>query len=177
MKIHLIERPRESDWMGVKIRALVTQGRVPKSPPSMEWRRAILRARHSPIRYLRFSFLLEDVPYWVTVHLCRHIHAQPYVGSQRNDRQERYDRTKAPQDTPVSMIWDLNAEELLNVANKRLCGKASPKTRDVVREMCRLAVLHCPEFEGVLVPMCEYHGGQCHEMQPCSKKGEKHADR
>lgn len=24
-----------------------------------------------------------------------------------------------------------------------------------------------PEFEGLLVPMCEYHGGVCHEMHPC----------
>lgn len=25
------------------------------------------------------------------------------------------------------------------------------------------------EFEDVLVPMCEYHGGVCHEMFPCGR--------
>lgn len=173
MNIQLLERPTDLDWFEVKRRAMVTVGMRPASNPPKEWKRAILEARHSPIRYLRFAYLLEDVPYWVTVHLCRHIHAQPYVGSQRNDRQDRYDRTKAPQDAPVSMIWDINAEELMVIANKRLCGKASPETREIVREMCRLAVLYCPEFEDVLVPMCEYHGGECHEMRPCQRRTER----
>ena len=24
-------------------------------------------------------------------------------------------------------------------------------------------------FKGLLVPMCEYHGGVCHEMYPCGR--------
>jgi len=110
MKITLLKHPTEEDWLEVKRRALVTVGKTPIEPPSMAWKRDILKARHSPIRYLRFSFLIEDIPYWVSVHLCRHVHAQPYVKSQRNDRQREYDRTKAPQDAPVNMIWDMNAE-------------------------------------------------------------------
>jgi thymidylate synthase ThyX len=135
--------------------------------PDSEWRKDILRARHSPIRYLRFSFMLENIPSWVSVHLVRHVHAQPYVKSQRNDRQSEYDRTKAPQDAPVNMIWDINAEELLVIANKRLCRLASPETRAVVLEMCRRVVSECPEFDGLLVPMCIYNGGVCHEMKGC----------
>ena len=125
--------------------------------------------RHSPIRYLTYSFFLEEIPSWVSVHLVRHIHAQPYVKSQRNDRQGEYDRTKAPQDAPVNMIWDVNAEELMVIANKRLCMQASPETRKVVREMCDLAQKHTPELEGLLVPMCEYQNGVCHEMKSCGR--------
>lgn len=169
MQISLIGHPTEKDWLEVKRRALVTVGKVPTSPPSEEWKRKILRARHSPIRYLRFSFLLEDIPSWVSVHLCRHVHAQPYVRSQRNDRQGEYDRNSAPQDAPVSMIWDVNAEELMVIANKRLCSLAARETRETVKEMCRLAVEKCPEFDGLLVPMCEYTGGVCHEMKPCGR--------
>lgn len=167
MNIKLIEYPNEADWLAVKQRALVTVGLTAKNAPTEEWKRAILRARHSPIRRLRFSFLLEDVPYWVSVHLCRHIHAQPYVRTQRNDRQSDYDRNKAPQDAPVTMIWDMNAEELMTIANKRLCAQASQETQMVVRAMCLAVVDKCPEFEGMLVPMCQYHGGVCHEMTPC----------
>ena len=76
--VHLLEWPQERDWWEVKRRALVTVGLNPVSPPSMEWRRKTLEARHSPIRYPRFSFLLEGIPYWVSVHLARHTHAQPY---------------------------------------------------------------------------------------------------
>ena len=169
--VHLLEWPQERDWWGVKRRALVTVGFNPVSPPSMEWRRKILEARHSPIRYLRFAFLSTDMPYWLSVHLARHIHAQPYVKSQRNDRQDAYDRNSAPQDAPVSMIWDMNAEELMTIANKRLCTKAAPETRAVVLKMCRAVLAKCPEFKGLLVPMCVYHGGQCHEMEPCGRRG------
>ena len=169
-KVTLLEHPTEADWMGVKQRALVTVGLNAKTPPTEEWKRKILEARHSPIRYLRFSFLLEDIPSWVSVHLCRHVHAQPYVRSQRNDRQEAYDRNKAPQDSPVSMIWDMNAEELLVIANKRLCRQASKETRDVVEAMCQKVIETNPEFKELLVPMCKYHGGVCHEMKPCYKE-------
>ena len=170
-KVTLLEHPTEKDWMSVKQRALVTVGLNAKTPPADEWKRKILEARHSPIRYLRFSFLLE-IPYWVSVHLCRHIHAQPYVRSQRNDRQEAYDRNKAPQDSMVSMIWDMNAEELMVIANKRLCRQASEETRKVVETMCLKVIKANPEFKEVLVPMCEYHGGKCHEMYPCYERKE-----
>lgn len=169
MNIKLLEYPTEADWLAVKQRALVTIGLNAKTAPDLDWKRSILEARHSPIRRLHFAFLLEDIPSWVSVHLVRHIHAQPYVRSQRNDRQDSYDRNKAPQDAPVTMIWDMNAEELMVIANKRLCKQASEETRMVVQTMCREVLSKCPEFVGLLVPMCQYHGGVCHEMNPCGR--------
>lgn len=169
MKITLLEYPTAYDWNECKRRALVTVGKFDFDPPTHEWCRAILNARHSPIRRLRFSFLMEDVPSWVSVHLCRHVHAQPYVKSQRNDRQSDYDRTKAPQDAPVCMIWDMNAESLMDIANKRLCKQASKETRAVVKEICKLVSEKCPEFTPFLVPQCVYNGGVCREMKPCGK--------
>lgn len=163
MKIELIQYPLDFDWMECKRRALVTIGKQPVNPPSSEWKREILEARHSPIRYLRYSYLLE-IPSWVSVHLVRHVHAQPYVKSQRNDRQCDYDRNAARQDVPVTMIWDINAEELQVIANKRLCNLAAEETREVVREMCELAICVTPELDGLLVPMCVHNGGICHEM-------------
>lgn len=170
IKVILLEYPTDRDWMECKRRALVTMGKEAKTPPSFDWKQKILRARHSPIRYLRFSFYIE-CPSWVSVHLARHVHAQPYIKSQRNDRQSDYDRNKAPQDTPVSMIWDMSAEELMTIANKRLCQKAAPETRIVVKKMCDLVENACDEFSGMLVPMCVYHGGVCHEMHPCGHMG------
>jgi thymidylate synthase ThyX len=166
MTITMLEYPTEKDWMEVKRRALVTIGKTPVTPPDDEWKRKILEARHSPIRYLRFSFLLEGLPYWVSVHLCRHVHAQPYVRSQRNDRQSDYDRNAARQDAPVSMIWDMNAEELITVVQKRLCRQAAEETREVAEEIRRLVLEQCQEFKAVLVKPCEFNG-VCHEMHPC----------
>ena len=176
MKVRLINAPTEEDWMGVKQRALVTIGKTAVTPPSAEWKHKILEARHSPIRWLRYSFMIEDLPSWISVHLCRHIHAQPNVKSQRNDRQSDYDRNKAPQDSPVSMIYDVNAEELMVIANKRLCNQASYETREVVREMCKLAEEHTPEFKGLLVPFCQFQNGVCHEIFPCNAKKESEVE-
>lgn len=169
MKIELIEHPTENDWFEVKRRCLVTIGKKPVTPPTSEWKREILEARHSPIRYLRYSFYME-IPYFVSVHLCRHVHAQPYVKSQRNDRQSDYDRNAARQDAEVSMIFDVNAEELMVIANKRLCNMASVETQEVVKAMCRLAEEATPELKGLLVPMCLYNGGVCHEMNGGCKR-------
>lgn len=170
MKVELIEYPTEKDWLEVKRRALVTIGKKPVNTPDSKWKHEILEARHSPIRYLRYSFYLE-IPSWVSVHLARHIHAQPYIKSQRNDRQSEYDRNAARQDTTVCMIWDINGEELQVIANKRLCMMAAKATREVVKIMCSLVEEVTPEYKGLLVPMCEYHGGKCHEMKGGCKNG------
>lgn len=165
MKVTMSESPTPHDWKEVYRRAMVTVGSERVKDPDQEWKHAILKAKHSPIRRLFFSFYIE-CPYWVSVHLVRHIHAQPYVRSQRNDRQSKYDRTKAPQDETVEMIWDMNAEELMTIAEKRLCGKASPETREVVEAMCRRVEQVYPEFKGLFAPHCKKYGC-CIEMKPC----------
>lgn len=168
MKITLLEYPTSVDWQGVKLRALVTCGLTPKTEPTLEWKRQIIKARHSPIRYLNFSFYIEDLPYWVSNELCRHHEGvEKFVKSQRNDRQDNYDRNAARQDAPVNMIMDFNAEGLLTFCNKRMCKKATPEAQQVARTMASLVIKECPEFFGFLVPNCVYHGGECHEMQPC----------
>jgi hypothetical protein len=126
-------------------------------------------ARHSPIRVLNFAFLIEDIPSNIATHFCRHVHAVPFVSSLRNDRQNRMDGDKAPRVTPVDMILYCNAEELMMIANKRLCMKASEKTRRVVQMMCLEALDKMPELAGLLVPMCQYHGGVWHEVDGCGK--------
>lgn len=169
--VTMTEHPSDHDWYEVKRRALVTMGyNTVLTMPDHDWKHRILESRHSPIRRLNFSFDIT-CPYWVSVHLCRHLHAQPYVRSQRNDRQDKYDRNSAPQDAPVNMIWDMNAEELMTIANKRLCNQASEETSYVVKLMCDLVLADHPEFDGLLVPNCIYHGGVCHEMYPCGMGG------
>lgn len=170
MRVTLVGYPKEEDLLWMKECTLVTVGKEPATVPTTEWLHKMLEARHSPIRELWYRFRLDDIPYYVSVHLVRHhVDFHPYVKSQRNDRQNEYDRRSAPQDAPVSMCLSLNAESLMNLANKRLCAQASEETRQVVQMMCMLVQQQCPEFEGLLVPMCEYHGGKCHEIFPCGK--------
>lgn len=175
MKVELLRYPKDDDWLEVKRRCLITMGKTQFKPPDMEWKRKILAARHSPIRFLQFSFYLE-LPYWVACELRTHVHDMPYVSnfgvyikSQRNDRQNDYDRNAERQDAPVKMIIDISGEQIQVLANKRLCNMASKEAREVVQQMCDIVIEKCPEFKGLLVPMCVYHGGVCHEMKPCGR--------
>lgn len=141
----------------------------PTTPTSGELLEKLLRARHSPIRVLNYAFLIEGIPSNISTHLARHVHALPFISSLRNDRQTKMDGDNAPRNTPVNMIFYLNGEELMAVANKRLCNKASATTRHVVKLMCDEAIKATPELERFLVPMCMYHGGVCHEINGCGR--------
>lgn len=163
MKVTLIEYPVMQDWLKVKQRALVTMGKTKViNAPTLEWK--------NNIRFLRISYFVEDLPYWVSNELCRHHEGiEKFVKSQRNDRQTEYDRNSARQDSPVNLIVDFNAEGLISFCNKRLCGKASKEMQELADEFRKLLEKECPEFKGVLVPMCVHCGGVCHEIEPCTK--------
>lgn len=171
MKVTCIYWPEQRDRMLFKRAVRITMGDAtePNNGPSEKLLHDCLNARHSPIRVLNFAFLIEGIPSNTSVHLCRHVHATPYVSSLRNDRQNRMDGDTAPRNTPVDMIFYMNAEELMVIANKRLCNKAAPMTRKVVQIMCMEALGRMPELTGLLVPMCAYHGNVCHEIQSCGR--------
>lgn len=167
MCVKLLKVPSEKDWEWVKTCTLNTVGKESTSAPTEEWKVKLLNAEHSPIRELWFGIKMT-VPYWVSVHFVRHhIGVNHYVQSQRNDRQEKYDRTQAPQGEFVSHIMSVNAQELVQMAHKRLCGQASKETRHVMQMIVDAVVKECPEFKDVLVPLCEYRNGLCTEFHPC----------
>jgi len=173
MTVSLIKKPNVDDLMLMKrcvwITDLDKRGKIPLSLPSKELTYKLLRARHSPIRVLNFAFLIEAIPSNIATHLARHVHAQPFISSLRNDRQDIIDGDNAPRNTPVDMIYYVNAEELMTIANKRLCIKASAQTREVVQKMCDLVEKEMPEFEGLFVSQCVRNGGRCDEINPCGR--------
>ena len=170
MRVVLLKWPTSEDWILCRKAALTTAGKETDAEPSYKQKYRLLDAEHSPIRLLNFTFRLEGIPYYVSNHLVRHhVGCTPFVRSQRNDRQSLYDRTSARQDAPVDMMWQLNAQSLIDVCHKRLCGMADPMTRKIV-EMMKDAVLErCPEFKDFLVPECDYRGHWCHEIKGCGR--------
>ena len=169
MEVRLLRYPTQEDWNRAKLLALGTEGKEAKTPATDEWKDKMLRCEHSPIRTLMFTIQLIDVPYWVSVHLVRHKYGvEHYVKSQRNDRQSDYDRNEAPQNAPVNHIIDVNAQELMFMARKRLCSKAAEETKQVMEMIVEAVVKVCPEFKPFLVPQCEYLG-RCPEMYGCPK--------
>ena len=119
-------------------------------------------------------------PYAIRRKLCVHSvcfvrhksGVEHFVQSQRNDRQDKFDRYAEPQGHEVSHIMIVNAQELMFMARKRLCGMASKNAQKIMR-MIRDEVLKTnPEFEDVLVPNCEYLHS-CPEFKSCGRWKEK----
>lgn len=165
--VEILRNPTETDWERCKDLAFNTIGkRYVGGKVSEKWKRQILKAGHSPIRTLVFTIKLT-IPYFASVHLVRHkIGIEHYVQSQRNDRQDKYDRELAPQNAMVTHIIEVNADQLMFMANRRLCGQADPTTRYIMTRICREVLKVNPEFEAFLVPMCE-RMHECPEFKPC----------
>lgn len=167
MEVEILRHPEQEDWERCKMLALNTIGKKYAGTEITDaWKHAILKAEHSPIRTLMFTIRLT-IPYFVSVHLVRHkIGIEHYVQSQRNDRQTNYDRELAPQNSLVSHIIEVNAEQLMFIARRRLCGQADATTRYVVAQMCIEVIKANPEFKEFLKPMCHYRH-ECPEFKPC----------
>ena len=169
-KVEILRHPTDEDWERCKLLALNTIGkRHAKGPVSEAWKEKILRSGHSPIRTLMFTIRME-LPYWVAMHFRTHeIGVEHFISSQRNDRQSKYDRTKAPQDAPVMHVMDINAGELIYMARMRLCGQSAEETREAMQAICRAVIEVNPEFEPFLVPKCMAvpRTFYCNEFKPC----------
>ena len=166
-KVEILKRPTEEDWMWCKTCTLNTVGKTSTILPTDEWKKKLIQAEHSPLRELWFGIRMT-IPSYVSVHFVRHhIGVNHYVQSQRNDRQDKYDRTKAPQDAMVTHIMSINAQELIFVLHKRLCGQADAFTRKVAQEIVRQVSEVNPEFKDDLVPLCAYRNGKCTEFNCC----------
>lgn len=165
-KVEVLRHPTDEDWQRCKMLAMNTIGKRWSGEVSDDWKRKILKAEHSPIRTLWFTVRME-LPYWVSTHFVRHKYGvEHYVSSQRNDRQDNYDRTKAPQDAMVTHVMDVNAQELMQMARMRLCRQAADETRLVMSAICDEVIQSNPEFSDVLAPKCLVHGG-CNEFRSC----------
>ena len=168
--VEILKHPTEKDWEWVKTCTLNTIGKKSATAPTDEWKKKLIKAEHSPLRELWFGIRMT-VPYYVSTHYVRHhIGVNHYIQTQRNARQNNYDRSLAPQGAMVSHIMSVNAQELVFMSHKRLCKQADPYTNAVMKEIVRQVVTVCPEFKEVLVPLCKYRNGICTEFYPCGNK-------
>ena len=164
MRVELIDY--RDNWQAVKDAAMNTVGKDSGKYPTSEWKRQILLAEHSPIRLLEFTFVIHDLPYWVSVHLVRHhIGITHFVSTQRTDR-TGIDRTSLPQDALVTHRIHLNAQALINISRKRLCNQASPETRKAWQAVIDCLKEYEPELASVCVRECIYRGF-CPELRSC----------
>ena len=167
IEIEILRSPSKEDWERCYMLALNTMGKKYAGTEVTEaWKSKMLKCKHSPIRTLWFTIKMT-IPYYVSTHFVRHkIGVEHFVQSQRNDRQSNYDRNLAPQNSMVSHIMEINAEQLMFMANRRLCKMADHTTRYVMTQICMNVERVNPEFFGHLKPKCELLH-ECPEFKPC----------
>lgn len=124
------------------------------------------RWMHSPIRTQMFAVYME-VPTFVSVHFVRHkAGVEHFVCSNRDDRGGGKDTAR---DTMINHMMLLNAETLITMAHKRLCGCAhtwTQRTMELIRDRIRAVD---PDLADVMVPLCGWRNGRCDEPKCCGR--------
>lgn len=165
-----IEITKVTDWQRVVDAARFTQGKKSLGhEPSDEFKKQMILSEHSPLRELEFDIKMYGIPYWVSNHFVRHVHAQPFVSTSRPDiTGSKIPRHEMRQDDLVNLQLSLNAQEIINISKLRLCNKASKETREIwYKVIDELAIIE-PYLASACVPQCVYRGF-CPEPKPCGR--------
>ncbi|MBR7080164.1 MAG: hypothetical protein IKI40_06555, partial [Treponema sp.] len=129
------------------------------------FKKKLLISEHTPIRLLEVDWSWKGIKYWVSTEWSRH-RFEKFITSQRNDRQNNYDRNEARQDNPVNFDGYANVQNLIDAWRKRLCHCATKEARELAEDFKRELGKTCPEIADVLVPNCIYRDG-CPEFKTC----------
>lgn len=168
---------RVTDWSEVLDSARYTVHKVDLGKePSKAFKYSMLMSEHSPIRMLQYVVTMSEVPCWVSQHIARHdafachqvregASETHFVATSRTDR-TGIPRNKMPQDAPVGHRIFLNAQDLINISERRLCRLASPETRGVWLRVKEAIGEIDPEMRDVMRPTCVYRGF-CPERECC----------
>lgn len=156
------------DWTEIKNECRHTENKEDTSNEATEkFIKKILISEHSPIRLARVKWSWDGLKSWISVHFARHwLGWEKWVSTQRTDR-TGVDRDKSPQDTPVNMDIEANAQALINVSRYRLCKQAAKETREYMMDL-KAELKECgqEEISNVMVPNCIYRMG-CPEFKCC----------
>ena len=124
------------------------------------------KTKHSTCRVVLFNVIMENIPTFVSVHFVRHqLGITHFVRSNRIDNngdgtEDRYSK--------VTHQMLLNSESLMNIAQDRLCTKASFETQEVMNKIVE-AVDACDSDLAInLVPKCVRLNGMCPEKNSCN---------
>ena len=163
-----VEITKVTSWKDVLNAARFTQRKNPlDKEPSLEFKKKIIKAEHSPLRCLMFNIDFYDIPNYTMVHLVRHVHAQPFVSTSRPDIDgKQIPREEQKKIDPVNMRLFLNAQEIIAISRARLCTRAEKETRRIWNLVIEELRKQEPELAAACVPQCIYRGF-CPEFQSC----------
>lgn len=155
------------DWKQIKneCRATINMG-YSNIEPNEEWRKKLLICRHSPLRIGTILIHFEDVPYYVAMHLVRHVHSTPFVGTSREDR-TGVPREERKQTDLINFDMYMNVEEFMNISERRLCYCADINTLTLWKMVVEEIGKYDKAIEWASVPQCVAHGGCIEPFSKC----------
>ena len=154
------------DWKRVKNHCRTTDNKdFTELEPSEEFKRKLAISEHTPIRLIEFDWSWKSIKYWVSTEWSRH-KFEKFISSQRNDRQDKYDRNAARQDAPVNFDGQANMQNLIDSWRKRLCFKVTNEARELAEDFKKELYSVDQIVSDVLVPNCIYRCG-CPEFTTC----------
>ena len=123
------------------------------------------KCEHSPIRTQLFWVEMQDIYTFVSVHFVRHkIGCEHYIMSNREDRggtgkEDRY--------TPINHSMLINAQALIQMSRKRLCGAAHIEAQKTMQAIKDAIEKVDPDLAQYMVRECQYRNGICPELKCC----------
>lgn len=188
MKVNVTQ---DTTWKRALNAARRTIGKEPlDKEPGPAWEAKVLLAEHSPIKLVEYCIQFSKLRQWVGVHLLRHQYMIPMIHSQRSDRRDltqEYPELNKILDTLESDIKNspdfnprdylpqgelndqdfyVNAQTLINISRKRLCGCSSHETREAWKAVKDAIAEIDPVMASKMVPNCIYRGF-CPELKCC----------
>lgn len=156
-------------WREALTAARLTANKPPiDKEPSDTFKRKMLKAEHSPIRLVEFTWVWQGIKSWVATHFVRHhIGIEKFVATQRQDRTDNpIPRDEIEQGALVDVMIRANAQAMINISRKRLCNKASSETSVAWRAVLTELRKADEQTYNVCVPECVYRGF-CPEAESC----------
>ena len=133
--------------------------------PSEEFKRKMMINEHGPLRKIWIEWTWPGIKYWCAMHWKTHIWPA-LTNTQRNDRQDQYDRDESPQKSLVNFFGEANPQHLIDTMRKRLCFMADPETREYAVDLKKAIRVVDQAISDGLVPNCVYRCG-CPENGKC----------
>lgn len=123
-----------NNWKLAKNSCRTTVGKeFTENEPSESFKKRLLISEHSPIRLLEFYWSWKNIKYWVAMEWARHKN-EKFISSQRNDRQDKFDRNEARQDSLVNFDGYANMQNIIDAWRKRLCYCATKEARELAED-------------------------------------------
>ena len=157
----------QTDYSLVQRAALFTVGKKPVNKPTDEWLTNMMLAKHSPIRCRMYWIELHDIPYYVAMHFRTHKHGVEWFCRTSRESRTGVPRDERKQTDLVNLACFINAEAIMNISAKRMCGQADVETRKVWYAVKKEMLAVDPVMASFMVPQCHQQGNECHELRSC----------